>query len=1007
MSHITLFARFARAVPALVADADAGRLRGARRAGAAAPAKPSALPPAAAAVIPPEARTVQHIIVNGTQRIEPSTVISYISIREGDIYNEQTTDTALKTLYQTGLFADVKVRFDGSTLTINVVENPIINQIDFEGESKVSQKDLEKEIQLKPRTVFTRAKVQADVQRIIELYRRNGKFAASVDPQIIQRPQNRVDLIFSITEGPSTGVARINFIGNKVFDDSTLKSQIATEESDWYKFLSSNDNYDPDRLTFDREMLRRYYVGRGYADFRVVSAVAELTSDRRSFYITFTVDEGEKYTFGKVEIQSGIRELTPESLRPLVKIQSGDVYNADLIQKAIDALTNAAGTKGYAFAEVHPRIARNRDKHTIDLILKIDQGPRVYIEKINIVGNQRTLDKVIRREFRLVEGDAFNRVLVDRSRTRIRGLGFFKDVSVKQTPGSQPDRTNLTVAVTEQSTGELSLGAGYSSTSSFVGEFSYTEQNLFGRGQYLRASIQLSTISKQFQLSFTEPYFLDRPLAAGFDLYKVVTDYQQADYEGDTTAAGFRFGFPTSEYGSVGLRYTYQIDRITPFVSAPLEVQLAAGETKTSVVGYSFIYNTLDDPIKPTKGIVFSFTQEFAGLGGTLKYMRAQASLGYYHPLFWDKIVGSVNLQTGYITGYDGQFIPIQERFFKGGDTFRGFAQAGVGPRDTLVSGDTGAVGGNFFFIASTQFKLPDILPESYGVQMALFSDVGTVGHLDHCRTSTARSIRRPEPSRAASGTIWLCAPRRASPSPGSRLSARSRLTSVSPSSRQATTRRISSTTVQERDSKTMKNPSRIVRVAAAALLFAGLSQAALAAPPGPPPKPPAGTPMPKILVIDRAAILRGSAVGQSIMKQVQQLTISAENGLKAKDAALRKEGQALQQQLAILSPGVKAAKIKAFEAKQAGLQGEVQRAQGLIQGGVLKARQQVEQALGPILQKIMQERGANLLLDRNAVVLGTVDVDVTGLAITRLTQSRPNVTVTLAPLPPGVAPPQ
>ncbi|MBL6851751.1 MAG: outer membrane protein assembly factor BamA [Alphaproteobacteria bacterium] len=735
MSHITLSARFARVAPALIAAAAvAGSATAAR-----APAPPPGPPPEV--VAPPSTQLVQHIAVRGTQRIEPQTVVSYISIREGDVYNPQTVDLALKTLYQTGLFADVKMHFDGTTLTIAVVENPIINQIDFEGESKVSQKDLEKEIQLKPRTVFTRAKVQADVQRIIELYRRNGKFAASVDPQIIQRPQNRVDLIFSIVEGPSTGVARINFIGNKVFDDATLKSQIATEESDWYKFLSSNDNYDPDRLTFDREMLRRYYVSHGYADFRVVSAVAELTADRRSFYITFTLDEGAKYKFGKVEIESSIRELPAATLRPSIKIQSGDIYNAELVQKAIDSLTNAAGTKGYAFAEVHPRIARNRDSKTIDLILKIDQGPRVYIEKINIVGNQRTLDKVIRREFRLVEGDAFNRVLVDRSRTRIRGLGFFKDVTIKQSPGSQPDRTDLTVTVTEQSTGSLSLGAGYSSTSSFVGEFSYTEQNLFGRGQYLRASIQLSSISKQFQFSFTEPYFLDRPLAAGIDLYKIVTNYQQADYQGDTTAGGVRFGFPTSEFGSVGLRYTYKIDKITPFSGAPLEVQLAAGETKTSVVGYSFVYNTLDDPIKPTNGLIMSISQEFAGLGGSLKYIRNQASFGLYRPVLWDQFVGSFNVQAGYITGYDGQQIPIQERFFKGGDSFRGFAQAGVGPRDIVVSGNNGAVGGNVFVIGSGQLKLPSFLPESYGVETALFTDVGTVGHLDSIvRTCTLTS---------------------------------------------------------------------------------------------------------------------------------------------------------------------------------------------------------------------------------------------------------------------------
>jgi outer membrane protein insertion porin family len=736
MSHITLFARVMRAAPAFAL----GLAVAGPSALAKAPPKPAAPPPAAAA--PAEApRLIQHIVVNGTQRIEPSTVLSYITVREGDVYNEQTTDVALKTLYQTGLFADVKMRFDGATLTINVVENPIINQIDFEGQNKVSEKDLQKEVQLKPRTVFTRSKVQADVQRIIELYRRNGKFAATVDPQIIQRPQNRVDLIFSISEGPSTGVARINFIGNKVFDDDTLKSQIATEESDWYKFLSTNDNYDPDRLTFDREMLRRWYVSHGYADFRVVSAVAELTADRKSFFITFTLDEGPKYKFGKVDIDSAIRELTPADLRPLVKIQSGDLYNADLIQKAIDALTNAAGTKGYAFAEVHPRIARDREHNSIDVILKIDQGPRVYIEKINIVGNSRTLDKVIRREFRLVEGDAFNRVLVDRSRTRIRALGFFKDVSVKNSPGSQPDRTNLTVAVTEQSTGELSLGAGYSSTSSFVGEFSYTERNLFGRGQSLRASIQLSTISKQYQFSFTEPYFLDKPLSAGIDLYKIVTDYTQAGYEGDTTAAGLRFGFPTSEYGAVGLRYTYAINRITPFGNAPQQVIAAAGTTKSSEISYSFVYNTLDDPIKPTKGMVFSVSQDFSGLGGSLKYLRTQGSFAFYHSVFNDSLIGSLSLQSGYITGFDGQSIPIQERFFKGGDSFRGFAQAGIGPRDIAVPQNSSAVGGNFFAIGTAQLKLPSFLPDSYGVQTALFSDFGTLGHLDipvgPCTTQT------------------------------------------------------------------------------------------------------------------------------------------------------------------------------------------------------------------------------------------------------------------------------
>lgn len=692
----------------------------------AAPAKAAASTPVEQAGPP-----IRQIAVLGTQRIEAATVLSYMALRQGDPYSEQDVDRSLKTLFATGLFADVKFNWDGSTLTIRVVENPIINQVDFEGNSKVTEKDLTKEVQLKPRMVFTRNKVQADVQRIIELYRRNGKFAATVDPQIIQRPQNRVDLIFSINEGPTTGVARISFIGNKVFDDDTLGGQIATEESAWYKILATNDNYDPDRLTFDREQLRRFYLSQGYADFQVVSAVAELTPDRRDFYITFTLDEGDLYKFGRVEIDSTIKELDPATLRPAVPIHSGDTYNAELIQKSIDALTNAAGSKGYAFAEVHPRIRRDRDRHTIEVILKIDQGPRVYVEKINITGNNRTLDKVIRREFRLVEGDAFNRVLVDRSRTRIRSLGYFKNVEIKPDAGSAPDKTVLNVKVEEQSTGQLSIGAGYSSTSSLVGEFSYTESNLFGRGQYLRGSVSVSSISKQFQISFTEPYFLDRPLAAGIDLYKIITDFQQADYQGDLTAAGVRFGFPTSEYGSVSLRYTYSIDRITPFIGAPEQVFQAQGTTQTSLFGYTYSYNTLNDPIRPTNGLSFSVSQDLAGFGGTLKYLRSETSFSVYHPLIWDSVIASLTGSAGYITGYDGQTVRISERFFKGGDSFRGFALAGIGPRDVAVGNNAGAIGGNVYAIGTAQVRVPNFLPDDYGITTALFSDFGTLGRID------------------------------------------------------------------------------------------------------------------------------------------------------------------------------------------------------------------------------------------------------------------------------------
>jgi outer membrane protein insertion porin family len=699
-------------------------------------ANPAAQVAAPAAATP---HVIQHIVVRGTQRVEPGTVLTYVGLREGDNFTPADADTALKALTATGLFADVRTSFDEATgtLTIRVTENPIVNQVVFEGNSKVSDKDLTKEVQIKPRAVFTRAKVQADVQRIIELYRRNGKFAARVDPQIIQRPDNRVDLIFSITDGPTTGVSRISFVGNHIFDSDTLKGQIATEESRWWKFLASNDNYDPDRLQFDRESLRRYYINRGYADFKVLSAVAQLTPDRTGFYITFTVQEGMRYKFGQVAIDSKIHELPAAQLRPLVDVQPGDIYSQEAVQKAIDALTNTAGTRGYAFAQVHPRFKRNPQAHTIDLGFEIVQGPRVYIEKIDISGNTRTHDDIIRRQFRLQEGDAFNRVLIDRSRTRIRSLGFFKEVEVKNVPGSQPDRTNLTVNVTEQSTASLSVGLGYSSTTSLLGEVSYSDSNWFGRGQNLRISLQASYITKQAVFSFTEPYFLGRDLAAGFDLYETQTNFDQAAFQSNSTAAVLRLGYPISEYSTVALNYTYKIENVKPYEGAPLNVELAAGELNGSEVGFTYAYNNLDDIRKPTNGTTFAFSQQFAGFGGNLKFLLSSVTAATYAPLFDGAMIATLQGRAKYITGYGGSFVPFEERIFDGGDTFRGFALAGVGPRDIVAPNNTGALGGTVDAIGTAQVRFPSLVPESYGINMGLFTDFGTLGRLDNLTPAT------------------------------------------------------------------------------------------------------------------------------------------------------------------------------------------------------------------------------------------------------------------------------
>lgn len=669
---------------------------------------------------------VKRIVVEGNQRIEESTVASYMVIKEGSAYTQAQVDQSLKTLYGTGLFADVQIQQADGVVKVKVVENPIINRIAFDGNSKVSLKSLEEEVQLKPRMVFSRAKVQGDVQRILEIYRRSGRFAAQVEPKTVQLGQNRVDLVFEINEGPTTGVSRIIFIGNKAYSDGTLRERIATTESVWWNFLQSNDNYDPDRLTFDREQLRRFYLSQGYADFRVISAVAELAPDRSGFYITFTIEEGERYNFGKVEIDTKLKDIPVSELRDLVRFNGGERYNAELIDKSVDALTLAAGTKGYAFVDIRPRVRRNRDDRTVDVVFKVEEGPRVYIERINIVGNTRTLDKVIRREIRLVEGDAFNRVLINRSRSRIRGLGYFKKVEVNEEPGTSPDRTVLNVEVEEQSTGEFSVSAGFSSSGdNIVGAASLTEKNLLGRGQFLRLQVSVSNIRQQVDLRFTEPYFMDRNMSAGFDIYNQYQTFDESNYEASIRGIGLRLGFPLSEFGRLGLRYTLRQDDIV--ITGPAgDVQ--QGVTMLSQAGFTYVYDDKDDPIEPQNGVDFSWSFDVAGLGGDKEYLRTEVSGDWFKRLWYDDLILNVAMSAGYIIAFGTDQLSANDRFFKGGASFRGFKTSGIGPRETAVLGTPPSVGGEAYAIGTVELRFPNFLPDELGIKTALFTDFGTVG---------------------------------------------------------------------------------------------------------------------------------------------------------------------------------------------------------------------------------------------------------------------------------------
>jgi outer membrane protein insertion porin family len=680
--------------------------------------------------VPPAAAqsAVNEILVEGNERIEAETVRSYLSIAVGESFDARDINDSLKRLFATGLFADVTIRREGSALIVRVVENPIINRVAFEGNRRIDDEDLEAETQLRARVVYTRTRVQSDVQRLVEIYRRSGRFAAQIEPKVIQLPQNRVDLVFEIDEGPLTGIRRISFVGNKRFSDGDLRDEIQTRETAWWRFLTSDDTYDPDRLTFDRELLRKFYLSKGYADFRVISAVAELTRDRKDFYVTFTIEEGERYRFGDLSVNAKLRDLQAEALLPHVTTVSDDWYDADEVEDTIQALTDAVGNLGYAFVDIRPKIKRDREERRIDITYEIEEGPRVYVQRIDIVGNARTLDKVVRREFRLVEGDAFNAAKIRRSRQQIHNLGLFETVEVNTEQGDQPDQSILTVAVQEKSTGELSFGAGISSLDGFLGDVSIRERNLLGRGQDLRLGLTLSTRRQEIELSFTEPYFLDKDIAAGFDIFRTTVDFQEeSSFDQDTLGASLRANYTIAEDLRHGLKYTVRQDEISDVDSdASRLIKDQEGVSTTSAIGHTLSYDKRDSRIKPTEGYFIQFGQEVAGLGGDVNYLKHTFNTAYYWPV-WSDWVASASVREGHIVGL-GQDVRINDRFFLGGASLRGFEPGGVGPRDRVTDD---SLGGNVFYSATAELTVPLNLTKDFDVDAAVFSDIGTLTQVD------------------------------------------------------------------------------------------------------------------------------------------------------------------------------------------------------------------------------------------------------------------------------------
>ncbi|MGP1395823.1 MAG: outer membrane protein assembly factor BamA [Inquilinaceae bacterium] len=684
--------------------------------------------PAIASAQAPSSDLIGDVVIEGTERIEPSTVISYMTVREGDPFDQVTLDETLKSLFATGLFADVTLRREGDVLLVRVVENPIINRIAFEGNLRIDDEVLEAEVQLRPRVVFTRTRVQNDVARLLEVYRRSGRFAATIEPQVIQLDQNRVDLVFEIDEGPLTGIEGINFVGNRAFSDSTLRGEVQTRESAWWRILSADDRYDPDRLAFDRELLRRFYLSEGYADFRVISAVAELTPDGDGFFMTFTLDEGERYTFGDIGIETQLPNLDVEQLRSELTTETGDWYSSTEVEESIAALTALVGDLQYAFVDVRPLVSRNRADRVINVTYQIEEGPRVFVDRIEITGNVRTVDRVIRREMELVEGDPFNTSKLRRSETRIRNLGFFERVDINPVPADAPDRTTIQVEVAEQSTGEFNIGAGFSTADGPIADVSLRERNLLGRGQDLRIGTTVSGRSTEIDLSFTEPYFLERDLSAGFDIFRITRDNQdESSFDESVLGFGLRAGYPLADRLRQVVNYRLaqrEVEDVRSDASRVIRAQ--EGETIKSSVGHQITYDQLDSRIEPSEGYILRFGNEFAGLGGDVRYVQTTASANVYFPIF-DEVILSVGAETGYIVGL-GEDVAINDRFFVGGSNLRGFARAGVGARDAFTDD---ALGANRYAVGSVELTFPLGLPEEFGLRGRTFTDFGTAGGVD------------------------------------------------------------------------------------------------------------------------------------------------------------------------------------------------------------------------------------------------------------------------------------
>lgn len=672
---------------------------------------------------------VSQIEVDGLQRVERETVLSYLNVGQGSSVSQEYLNSSMKRLFETGLFADVNIDARGNgVLAVKVVENPVINKRVFDGNDKVDDTLLESEVQLKSGSIYNIAKVQDDVQRILEVYKRSGRYATVVEPKIIKRDQNRVDLVYEISEGPTAAISKVNFIGNHHYSDDDLQSEIMSKESRWYRLFSSSENYDPEKTNYDKELLRRFYLKRGYADFRVLSAVAELSPDKKSFVVTYVLDEGPRYKLEDVRIQSMIKDVDVAVLSGQVQQEKGDWYNADLAERSVYALTEELGKKGFAFVDVTPELEKTSGNKMV-LTFNIAEGQRVFVDRINITGNTRTEDEVIRREFRIDEGDAFNAAKIRASRRNVENLNYFSKVDIQTEPNPNDDsKADINVNVEEKSTGAFNVGVGYSTVNGALFRAGIAENNFQGKGQKLSADVAVSQRTSEYDLSFTEPYFMGRRLSAGIDLFRTEEDYQdEGSYDSESTGGRLRLGWNYTDDFAQYLRYTLKEDKISNVDrNASIYIKEEEGRYSNSSIGQTMVYDKRDSAINPKEGYYLSFGNDVAGLGGDEKYLKFDGKAYKYFTLA-DYYTFKLFINGGYITGYGDENVRLSNRYYLGGSTLRGFEFAGIGARDKFTKD---ALGGNWMIYSGAEMSFPIGLDE-VGVRGRTFVDMGILGKPD------------------------------------------------------------------------------------------------------------------------------------------------------------------------------------------------------------------------------------------------------------------------------------